>query len=139
MTSTVNSATLPSGTVSDVFFQGGYVEVLYFLTGESRNYNPKLAAFDRVIPYENFFLPRGEDGRHFGTGAWELGVRYGWIDLTNRGIQGGILQDVTLGLNWYLTPNAKMQWNYDIIHRYGTGTPSDGTIQAFGIRLAFDF
>jgi phosphate-selective porin OprO/OprP len=137
--SMVNNASVGGGAVADVFFQGCYVEALYFLTGEHRNYNRKRGAFDRVIPHENFFLVRGEEGHPFGSGAWEVGVRFSSTDLTNQGIQGGVLQDLTLGLNWYLNPNAKIQWNYDVARRSATGTNSDGTIQGFGVRMAFDF
>lgn len=137
--SRVNDAALPGGGAGDLLFQGGYVEVLYFLTGENRRYNRRRGAFDRVIPYENFFLVRGEDGQqHYGMGAWELAARYSAVDLTDRGIQGGVLHDLTLGVNWYLTPNAKVQWNYDVVRRSATGG-ADGTIHGLGVRMALDF
>jgi phosphate-selective porin OprO and OprP len=120
------------------FGSGYYVEALYFLTGERRTYNKQTATFNRVIPYEPFFLVPGHDGPLFGTGAWEAGIRYSWVDLSSASILGGVLHDVTFGLNWYLNPNAKLQWNYDVLTRGDTGQPSD-TIQAFGMRMAFDF
>ena len=42
--------------------------MFYFLTGESENYNRKSGVFDRVTPYENFFLVPGENGNVFGAG-----------------------------------------------------------------------
>ncbi len=113
-------------------FQGYYVEVLCFLTGESRPWDPKLSRFNRVIPKKNF----GDDG----WGAWELGVRYNTINLTDAGVTGGRLRDVTVGLNWYWNPNAKLQFNYDYTYRdRGTNPLAKGQIHAFGTRLSYDF
>src|SRR5204863_2180032 len=41
------------------FAQGAYGEVLYFITGEHRNYNKKLPALGRVIPLSNAFWVPG--------------------------------------------------------------------------------
>ncbi len=130
------AAGTPLGTT---YFQSGYVEVLYFLTGEHRAYNRKIATFDRVVPHENFFLVRTPNGTCAGWGAWQVGVRGQWADLNDSGVQGGQLQAVTLGLNWFLNPNLKVQWNYDWTHRdYPAGT-SSGDVHSLGTRVAFDF
>lgn len=42
-------------------------------------------------------------------------------------------------MNWYMNANAKIQWNYDLTHRGDTNNAAQGTIHAFGTRLAFDF
>lgn len=122
-----------------VYFQSYYVEVLYFLTGEHRAYNRRNPGFTRVVPNENFFFVNGADGQLFGRGAWQVGVRYSYLDLENRGIAGGTLHDITLGLNWFFNPNAKLQWDYSWTHRDVPGRTSDGNVQGFGMRLAFDF
>ncbi len=130
----------PAGHVGTYFAQGAYVQVLYFLTGDNRTYDKYSATLNRVIPLEPFFWVDGCRKWLFGTGAWEVGVRYSYLDMTNKGINGGLLNDVTVGLNWYLNPNAKIQWNYDVITRAATGGghPSD-VIQGLGTRLSFDF
>ena len=124
------------------FFQSAYVELLYFLTGEHRPYSRKGgngAAYTRVVPRSNAFFVRDACGHScFSLGAWQVGVRYSWIDLNDRGVNGGKVNDVTLGLNWYLNPNLKLQWNYTIANRNVNG-PSDGLIHGFGMRTAFDF
>lgn len=134
----------------DRFFHGFNVEVLYFLTGEHRAYNrvprdtERVAIWDRVIPDENFFLVRRcEDCKIlFGRGAWQIGARYDWIDLSDRGVAGGIAQDLTLGLNWFWNPNMKWQLNTIIEHRDVPSDPadsSDGFVYGTGVRFAWDF
>ena len=107
-----------TGTAKDntnLFFEGGYVQVLYFLTGENRNYNRVTAGFSRVTPYENFFNMPGER-THCGLGAWQVGGRYSWIDLNDKGVHGGIVNEYTLGLNWFLNPNMRYAFNYCYTH-----------------------
>lgn len=116
---------------------GTYAEIMTFLTPDHRTYDRTNAAMGRVTPSSPFFILPGQSCR--GIGAWEIGARYTYLDLTSSGINGGILHDVTLGVNWYLNPNMKMQFNYDATHRGGTGTPSDGNIQALGMRVQVGF
>ena len=126
--------------------QTAYIQALYFLTGESRPYGKTAlhgsgAAPTRVVPFRNYFWVAGEggSGNPFSAGAWQVGARYCWSDLNDGPIQGGTIHEVTLGLNWFLNPNIKIQWNYDIGHRSIAGGTSDGYYQGFGMRMAFDF
>jgi phosphate-selective porin OprO/OprP len=93
-----------STTGSNVF-TGFYVYGSYFLTGEHRKYETKKGAFGRVIPNKNFYWGKG-------MGAIELTARYSELDLSDRDIDGGRLQDLTLGINWYLNPNTRVMLNY---------------------------
>lgn len=100
-------------TGSNPTFQGAYAYISYFLTGEHRNYNQSNACFDRVKPKHNFDLKGG-------WGAWEVAFRWSYLNLNSKGIFGGIENDYTAGLNWYLTPNARWMFNYvygEIGHR----------------------
>ena len=58
----------------DPVFYGGYVEALWFLTGEHSAYDTQRATFDRVTPFENFYLVSSNNGRVNGCGAWQVGV-----------------------------------------------------------------
>jgi phosphate-selective porin OprO/OprP len=89
----------------DADFYGLYAQAGWFLTGESRPYKTAEGAFDRVSPDRNFDL-RG------GLGAWEVALRYSRLDLDDSGVDGGTLDDGTLGLNWYLNPNVRTSFNY---------------------------
>ncbi len=126
----------PLGTT---FSDGYYVQVLYFLTGEHRAYLVERAAFGRVVPHDNFFLVRGIHGLCHGKGAWQIGARYNYLDLRDDGLDGGIIRDWTLGLNWFLNPNLKVQWNYVYTDRDAPGAIAGGDFHGFGTRLAFDF
>jgi phosphate-selective porin OprO/OprP len=85
-------------------FDGFYVQASYFLTDEHHNYKPSAGAFSRVKPKENFSFGGG-------PGAWEVAVRYSELDLDDR-LDGGEVDDITAGLNWYLNPNTRLMWNY---------------------------
>jgi phosphate-selective porin OprO/OprP len=111
-------------------FPAGYAQLGYVLTGERRNYDHKTAAFGRVVPDCNF-------GNGY-WGAWEVAGRYSAIDLNDEFVQGGYLQDLTFGLNWYLNRYTRFEFNY--IHTLldrpvGNNTESD----IFGTRAQFDF
>ncbi|MEZ6044359.1 MAG: porin [Planctomycetaceae bacterium] len=93
---------------SSLTFSGGYAQVGYILTGEHRPYNRKGGVLGRVVPDNPF--------GHGGTGAWEVAARWSYLDLDDDTVQGGKLNDVTLGLNWYLNKNTKFQLNY--IHAF---------------------
>jgi phosphate-selective porin OprO/OprP len=86
-------------------FPGVYVHAGYFLTGEVRPYDRKAGVLGRVSPLEPF-------SRSGGRGAWEVAARWSMLDLNDAGIRGGRLNDITLGLNWYLNTYVKFQLNY---------------------------
>ena len=131
----VNGArTAALGPQGSLLFQGFYAQATYLLTGESRTWNTKSANFNRVIPKQNFGLNNG------GLGAFEVAARYSDYDGSDKAIRGGRLSTYTLGLNWYLNPNMKLQFNYDYTFRFDAVNPlARGNIHAFGTRAAFDF
>ena len=132
---------LERSAVEDPTFHGGYVYISYFLTGENRQYKRTKGAFDRVRPYQNFFRVRTDDSNVCtGTGAWELGYRWSYLNLTDTGVRGGELHDHTFGLNWYLNPYTRVMLNY--IHSetddtdLGSGT---GRVDLVQTRFQIDF
>lgn len=136
-TQVVSAAHVPQGTV---FASGYYVEALYFLTGEHRLYDYQKGLFGRVIPFENAAFVRGGDGRHVLTrGGWQVGARYNELNLNDKAIQGGKLRNVVLGLNWFLNPNMKIQWNVSMTDRFGPPGQGQGWIWGAGMRVAHDF
>lgn len=125
------------------FAQGYYVEALCFLTGDYRQFRVKQPAYDRVTVNEKAFWQHGPCGSIFGKGAWEVGVRYDWINLCNSGINGGFGHALTFGLNWHMSENMKVQFNYIWMNRNFEPTDftgrQEGDFEGFGMRYHVDF
>lgn len=124
------------GPGSDPDFSGWYVFASYFLTGEHRPYKASSGTFGRVKPKS--IVGKG------GHGAWELAGRYSSIDLQDSGIGGGEEDNITVGLNWYATPNIRFMANYVRAStdptsevRYATAGDEDANI--FQLRGQVDF
>ena len=117
---------------SDLTFWGTYLTASWILTGESRPYDRKLGAYDRIVPYRSWTKHDG------GWGAWEIAFRYSHIDLDNRDIQGGVMDNWTNGLNWYMTPYVKFQFNhiYSMLDRPPEG---DSNAHIYAMRAQLDF
>ncbi len=126
----------------NAFLNGAYSQVGWFLTGEHRPYDRKSGAIDRVIPFHSVSKCGG------GWGAWEIAGRWSYLDVTDGQIIGGLMQNMTVGLNWYVNPNCKCVFNY--IHSWADSRPiRNGVIQsndfissqtdAFGLRCQLDF
>jgi phosphate-selective porin OprO/OprP len=114
-----------SDPASDPTFDGFYLFGSYFLTGENRKY--KGGNFSRVKPTENF-------GWGEGKGAWELTARFQTVDLED--ITGaGEMDIISVGVNWYLTPNTKVMTNYQVadLDRGATDGDSDSLQMMFHI------
>lgn len=95
------------------YLHGAYVFVSYFLTGENRVYNRNQGIYDMVTPFANFFRLRTADREvATGPGAWEIAARFSTINLTDRNLQGGTLNDFTLGVNWYLNSQMRVMANW---------------------------
>lgn len=122
----------------NALFFGAYGETGYFLTGEHRPYRKQSATFDRVKPFTNFFRVRTDDGVKSGWGAWQVAARVSYVNLTDAGIRGGRLTDLTLGLNWYLNPFMRV--TSDIVHpmlvQPGIGFSSANIC---GVRMQFEY
>ncbi|MDI9431138.1 MAG: porin [Planctomycetota bacterium] len=90
---------------SDVDFSAYYAQASYFLTGERRPYSTSSGTFGLVKPKTNFRFGGG-------PGAWELKARYSSIDLNDKDLRGGELDNFSAGVNWYLNPNMRIMWDY---------------------------
>jgi phosphate-selective porin OprO/OprP len=116
----------------DSSFSGFYAQAGYFLTGETRAY--KEGQWQRTKPARNLM----EDG---GLGAFEVVARYSSLDLNDKdaGVAGGKMDDITLGLNWYMHGNARWMINY-VISTVSDGDAEEiGTASALITRFQFDF
>jgi phosphate-selective porin OprO/OprP len=150
----MDSAVVPvttNGVTSNVIgnrtFHGGYVTASYFLTGENRAYDHTYGRENTFYidrPFTNAWLTRDENGGvTCGPGAWEIAARFSYLNLNDGPLQGGVMTGITLGLNWYLNNNLKIQVNYVHNARYdksttGAGTVP-GTVDGLGTRMQIQF
>ena len=94
-----------------VKFDGGYAEVAYALTGETRKYNAGSASYGGIVP-TNPWSPTEN-----GWGAWEIAGRVSTMNLndqlaTANGVAGGRQTIYTAGLNWYVNRNVRFMFDY---------------------------
>jgi phosphate-selective porin OprO/OprP len=82
-----------------------YATLSWFITGEHRNYSKKKTAFDIIRPKKSF-------GKEGGVGAFELAFRYSHSDFNADDFNGGLMDNYTLGLNWYMNSAVKIAANY---------------------------
>ena len=97
----VDGADVPDYNADSSTFSMGYV-----LNGKKR-YSIKKAAFK--APKVKGKWPNK------GSGVWEVATRYSHVDMDDNGsslILGGVMDNYTLGLNWYINGNAMIKANY---------------------------
>jgi phosphate-selective porin OprO and OprP len=151
---------LPRLTSPDL--TGYYVQASYFLTGEYRPYLRDIGGFGRVHPDKPFTFASGGGwgsaiSSIFCRGAWEIAARYEDVDDRSgafnafpavKGVAGSAVsavtttgeeRDVTLGVNWFLNPNVRIQANYVHALRTVANPALSGTVDAFAMRFALDF
>ncbi len=97
-------------TIENVHFDGFYFQAGHFLTGYTRPWDSLFAAWGRVRPEQNYH--GGNPFKKAKGGLWEVVARYSTVDLTDGGIQGGQVRDVTAGVNWYPNSTSKIQINW---------------------------
>jgi phosphate-selective porin OprO/OprP len=159
---TISGATGAVTPIGREFFWGTSTQVSCFLTGENRTYNKRYGSYARVIPNENAWLVRDEDGNfNGGLGAWEVLFRYDYVnanvlDTLVAGSPGvvagsGAANSYTVGLNWHLNPNMRVMFNYTLFDRYinpsttAVATPNFAGLsvhditQGFGTRFHLQF
>ena len=123
-------ASLDAKEAQDPSFQSYYVCGSALLTGERYDFKRSEAVFGSVKPKQVF-------RQNGGVGAWEVGVRYGFLDLNDKEIYGGEMTDITVGLNWYLASNARVMFNYvysSVENKDGSGR-DQGAMSCFQTRF----
>lgn len=109
-------------------FYGSYLSASWFLTGENKAYDRKFGVIGRTHPKAPFSIDKGQ------WGALELAGRWSYLTLNDGPVRGGIMNDFTLGLNWYLYSNLRLMTNYVLAHRNGVGDA-----HVFQTRVSLDF
>jgi phosphate-selective porin OprO/OprP len=99
---------------SDYTSTGAYVSGLWNITGETWGY--KGGVITTPGPSEP------------ASGMWQLGLRYDTIDLNDGNVQGGDMDIVTAGVNWYWRSNFKFMVNYVKVTSERNGLSDDPNI-----------
>ena len=109
-------------------FQGYFVNLGWFLTGEQRAYRASSGAFRRTSPAN----PVSEGG----NGAWEIAGRYDYLDTDS----GGSLTTYTAGLNWYPEAYVRFMLNAVVGDVEGTGARlGEGDFTGVQARVQIDW
>lgn len=115
-TGTTNPALSPA-------FTGGYAEIGYYLTGETRGYRNGL--FDRT----RVLRPVGGGG----AGAFQINVRYDHVDLTYDGVIGGRQDGYQASLIWIPTDYVRFLLNYAHLRYDDAAIPAAGSNRDYGV------
>ncbi|MDR0391702.1 MAG: hypothetical protein LBH59_07330 [Planctomycetaceae bacterium] len=115
-----NSSKLTNGVSRDRTIWGTYITAKYFLTGDYRKFSAENAAWGGVSLRHNLELKKVNDSNFAEwIGGLELAVKWSYTDTSdfydvavNRFT--GSVNDITIGLNWYWSPQAR--WLFDYIH-----------------------
>ncbi len=116
-----------------VFYDGGYIQGGYFLTGENAGYNKLMGAMDYNVKPNSDFFGIGRKKPLCGWGAWEVAARWSWLDLSSMHVRAdnyvpgqtvaptlvpppiinpGVLNEPTIALNWWWNQYMRVQFNY---------------------------
>lgn len=105
--------------LDSVTLNAWYVDVGWFLTGESKNYDAGKGQWGSI-------KPKGIVGKG-GIGAWEVAVRYEEADYTDGSFVGGEMDLLTVGINWYVNNTMRFMANYvDTLDYNENGSSDDG-------------
>jgi phosphate-selective porin OprO/OprP len=113
------STSVDSPTYGSLDFSGYHITGSWIVSGEMRSYNRKSGILGPV--------PVAKDVNQGGWGAWELSTRWSSIDLQDRSVDGGRLDILSFGVNWWLTPVFNVNLNYRLINNQTNGLSGDSS------------
>lgn len=116
---------------ANYLFWGGYVSAGWLLTGERQGFDRGAGVTRQVKPATPL------DFKRHGWGALELAIRYSYLNLQDGNVDGGRMNILMPGLNWYWTEHIRWQFNYGFAHV--TEGPSPGNLNILQARLQLGF
>jgi phosphate-selective porin OprO/OprP len=130
----LNADTAVPGVSPTLF--GGYAEIGYFLTGESRGY--RNGRWDRTS------VRRPVGGEEGGIGAIQVNLRYDHLDLVSDGIRGGTQNGLQASLIWIPQDYVRFMLNYGHLIYDDAALPAAGgdrdySVDVIGARAQIDF
>jgi phosphate-selective porin OprO/OprP len=122
----------PSSGSEEVQFSGGYFDIFWSPTGESRAYNASDGSFGRITPLRTL----GSDG---GFGHVMLSARYDFLDLTDGSIDGGEQTAISGGVSWMPISYVKFQLNYTTNDIERPSSDESGNVDTITLRTQIDW
>ena len=116
------------GPASSPRFTSAFVNLGYFLTGETRSYSTSGGTFSRTRPAS----PVSEGG----MGAVELAARFDYSDMND--VAAGELTSWTLGVNWYVEDHFRVMANY-VAGELAVPGAANTDVSGPQIRVQWDF
>jgi phosphate-selective porin OprO/OprP len=118
----------------DPQFTAWYVQAGWFITGEAKAYDFKKGLWGNTKPCCNFL-----SNNCCCSGAWEIAARYDFLDLNDGTLRGGEMTNITVGLNWYLTPYTRLMFDYVLSNTQNRNGPggviiNDADVNSFIMR-----
>ncbi len=104
---------------ADASLHGAYLQALYVISGQKQKYELNPGGLHKGTDHAVFAgIDLGDEDRvsRGGAGAWEVAARWSILDVRGQDLEGGRLQTVGLGLNWYPEKNVRVMANY--IHAF---------------------
>jgi phosphate-selective porin OprO/OprP len=123
------NADVDSPSDGDLNFDGYQITGSWIITGEIRDYRYKGGTFGPV--------PVARSVYQNGKGAWELAGRWSSVDLTDGTVDGGEMDILSAGINWWLTPTFMLNLNYRyiVIDRLGLEGTANGAMLRLLLKL----
>ena len=123
------NADVDSPSDGNLDFDGYQITGSWIITGETRDYLRKGGTLGPV--------PVARSVNQNGKGAWELAGRWSSIDLTDGAVDGGEMNILSAGVNWWLTPTFMLNLNYRYItsDRLGLEGTSSGAMLRLLLKL----
>ena len=115
--------TADAGAAGDPTYFGGYAELGFFLTGETLGYRG--GRFDRT----KVLKPVGNGG----AGAFQVNLRYDYLDLNDDGIRGGKQSGYQASLIWIPQDYVRFLLNYAHLSYEDAAIAAAGGDRAYGI------
>ncbi|MCK5367033.1 MAG: hypothetical protein KAQ62_00720, partial [Cyclobacteriaceae bacterium] len=93
-----------SSALNDPVFGGYHITGSWIVSGEMRSYQKRNGLFDRVR------IAKGVNSG--GWGALEITTRWSSLNLTDQSVQGGKINTLSAGLNWWPSAGVEVNVNY---------------------------
>jgi phosphate-selective porin OprO/OprP len=108
-----------SPSSGDLNFGGYHITGSWIISGEMREYRRSSGILGPI--------PVSRSVYQGGWGAWELSARWSSLDLADGPIDGGEMDILSLGLNWWLSPIFNVNMNYRYIENDVGGISGDAS------------